>query len=447
MRQTLLACVAAMAVAACGSDSSLPVATGKGSVRAINGIPSAPEIAFMIEERVLDGMVYKAATSLPNDWDDLDYLFNFEYQPPEILTERVRFASEALKVKVDTAHTFLVWGDFSAPTITSWEWPEREFNEADTVFELRVSSAAVALGDIDVYFALEGVAPVLGEQLATVSPGEVSDPVDFESDSYVVTITPAGDPSTILLQTNPSLTSSLRSELLVVFDGDANDTAPVTARRFNDIGATVTLPDSRFPPTRRFIHGTMNLETFDIYDDEAVTNRIYSGLVFGEATGDLDVDVGDLPITLTAENNTGAILFERTYLALAGTRLNTYMYWAEDELFGSALFVNRRSIETEARIAWFHSADNNEIVDLYLVDRGESIDETLPRQLNQLRGFPAPDLRIPAGNYDIYITTAGEKTILDGPIAIDVVLGDVVEAVLLDRVDPALAEFRIIPPP
>ena len=448
MKRALLILIAAISLAACGGDSSLPVASGKGFVHAINAIPTSPEMAFLIEERLLGGMVYKAAYNPANsDWDDLDYLFNFEYQPPGILAERVRFATEALKVQVDTMHTFLVWGDFSNPTITRWDWPVREFNEADTVFELRVSSGAPALGNIDIYFAAEGVPPVLGQQVATVGPGEVSGPTDFETGEWVVTVTPEGDPSTILLQTNPALIFSRQSELLVVFESDANDTAPVTARRFNNLGATVVLPDSRFPPTRRFIHGTMDMETADIYDDAAVSNRIVAGLAFGEFTGDIDVAVGDVPITVTAENNPGAILFESTYQVIAGTRFNTYMNTPDDTLRGTALFVNRRSIETEARIAWFHSADDHEFVDLYVVDRGETIDEALPRVINALRGLLAPEVRLVEGNYDLYFTPAGEKTILDGPIELDLQLGDVVEGVLLDDVDPTLADFRIISAP
>ena len=446
MMRTALTLVAALAVVACSSDSSLPVASGKGSVMAINAIPTSPEMGFLIEETLLGGMVYKVATA-PRDWDDLDYLFNFEYQPPGILAERVRFATQPLKVKVDTAHTMLVWGDFNAPTITVWEWPEREFNENDTVFELRVSNGAPGLGTVDIYFAEEGVPPVLGQQLATVAPGEVSGPTDFETGEWVVTITPEGDPSTVLYQSSAALIFSRQSELLVVFESDANDTAPVTARRFNNLGATVVLPDIRFPPTRRFIHGTMDLETVDIYDDEAVSNRIVAGLSFGEFSGDIDVAVGDLPITVTAENNTGSILFESTYSVIAGTRFNTYYNTPVDSLLGTALFVNRRSIETEARLTWFHSADNFELVDVYIVDRGESIADALPRLLSLSPGILAPDLRLLAGSYDMYFTTAGEETILEGPIALDLELGDVVEGILLNRVDPTLADFRLIPLP
>ena len=56
-------------------------------------------------------------------------------------------------------------------------------------------------------------------------------------------------------------------------------------------------------------------------------------------------------------------------------------------------------------------------------------------------------ISLTAGSYDIYVTTVGEKTVLDGPISLEAALGDVFEGVLLDRVDPSLAEFKLFPPP
>ena len=48
-------------------------------------------------------------------------------------------------------------------------------------------------------------------------------------------------------------------------------------------------------------------------------------------------------------------------------------------------------------------------------------------------------------SYDIYIAEAATKTVLDGPVSLEAATGEVFEAVLLDRVDPALAEFRFFP--
>jgi hypothetical protein len=442
--QVLVAVFIAFTISACGSDSKLPVASGKGSIRMINAIPTSPEIGFLIEERTISGVSYKNG-SQPASWDDLEYTFNFEINRP-LQAETERIASQFIKVTRETEYTFVARGSVDAATIDIWEIPQRSFDDAGTIFEMRVGHAADALGSVDVYINLEGVDPVLGEQVATLAPGGVSPPTDVEEAVYVVTITSAGDPADILFQSAPTQIVANQSILITVFEGDANDTAPVFVRLFNQLGASFPVVDARFPPTTRFVHATMDLGALDVYDDDALQNRIVAGLAFGDITGDITMAVGDVPLTATAAGNIGAIQFEDTLTNFAGSRLNYYFTVLLDELVGTQVVVDRRSVETAARLTFFHSAINHESVDLYVVEAGTTIDDSLPRQIRQTYGLQMPPITLRAGSYDIYVTTSGEKTVLDGPVRIDAALGDVFEAVLLDRVDPSLAEFRLFPP-
>lgn len=442
--RALAAIIVAFAIGACGSDSSLPVATGKASIRMINAIPTSPEIGFLIEERALDAVRYKSNSS-PESWDDLEYTFNFEINRP-FENELTRIASQFLDVTREIEYTFLVRGSLDAAVVDVWQIPERSFSGSETIFEMRVGNAADALGLVDVYVGLEGVDPVLGAQVASLAPGEVSAPTDIEEDVYVVTITAAGDPANILFQSVPTRILANQSVIVTAFAGDANDTAPVTVRLFNQLGASSAVTDARFPPTARLIHATSDLGTSDVYDDAALQNRIVADLAFGDITGDIDVAVGEVPITATAPGNVGAILLEDTLTTFAGSRLNYYLTVLSDEVVGSQVFVDRRPVETIARLTFFHSAINHELVDLYVVDAGTTIDDVFPRLITATYGLQASEIRLDAGSYEIYVTTAGEKTILDGPVSLEVALGDVIEAVLLDRVDPSLAEFKLFPP-
>jgi hypothetical protein len=450
MKRLVIACIAAAAISACSSESNLPVATGKGSIMALNAISTSPEIGFLIEERTAGAAVFKANTA-PRDWDDLDYTFHFEAViPPQPGTTRI--ASQFLDVVADMEYMFLVWGALAAPTITIWEKPIRTFDGTATVFEMRVGHAAEALGTVDVYYAPDGVAPVLGEQFATLAPGEISATADFDSTGdYVLTVTAEGAPGNVLFQSAATPLLSNQSVVITIFEGDANDTAPVVSKVINSTGQSTTLVDDRSLPTVRYVHATMDLATSDIYDDAALTNRIVADLAFGDATGDLDTQVAELPITFTAAGNPGAILHETTLTTFIGTRLNFYMSVDTsvdpDALIGVRQIVDRRSIETIARLTFFHSAVNHSTVDLYVVDSGTLIDEVLPRQIQLPYRVQTPALALGEGSFDVYITTSGEKTILDGPIPFDTVLGGVYEAVLLDRVDPALAEFKFLPAP
>lgn len=444
-RSTLLAIIAATAVAGCGGDSSLPEATGDGTVRMINAIPTSPEVGFLIEERVIGTVAYKSNSS-PQSWDDLTYTFNFDISRLQ-QSEATRIASQFLDVTRDVEYTFVLRGSVDAATVDVWEIPERSFSGTETIFEMRIGHAADALGSVDVYLGLESAAPDIGDLVATLAPGEVSTPADVEQDAYIVTITSAGNPADVLYQSLPTEIVANQSALIMVFEGDANDTAPVTIRIFNERGLSSPLTDARFPPTVRFVHATMDLGTSDIYDDAALQNRIVADLAFGDVTGDIDMAVGELTITATAPGNIGAIQFEDNLTTFAGSHLNYYFTVLADELAGAQVAVDRRSIETIARLTFFHSASNHEFVDLYVVDAGTAIDDSFPRQIGLSYGLQTSSIGLRAGSYDIYITTAGEKTVLDGPISVEMALGDVFEAVLLDRVDPSLAEFKLFPPP
>jgi hypothetical protein len=290
MTRILLAVIAAATVAGCGGESSLPEATGEGVVRMISAMPTAPDIGFLIEERALASVAYKSNSS-PERWDDLTYTFNFEISRP--LVENTRIASRSLDVVRDIEYTFVVRGSVDAPVVDLWEIPVRSFSGSETVFEMRIGHAADALGTVDVYLGLASAAPALGDLVATLAPGEVSAPTDVEQDSYIVTITAAGDPANVLYQSVSTQIVANQSALIAVFEGDGNDTAPVTIRVFNGQGASSALTDARFPPTARFIHATTDLGTSDIYDDEALQNRIVADLAFGGVTGDVDMQVGE----------------------------------------------------------------------------------------------------------------------------------------------------------
>jgi hypothetical protein len=442
MTRILLAIIAAATMTACGGESALPEATGDGAIRMINAIPTSPEIGFLIEERALASVAYKSNSS-PERWDDLNYTFNFEIR--RLLNDNTRIASQSLDVVRNVEYTFVVHGSIDAAIVDIWDIPERSFTGSETVFEMRIGHAADALGAVDVYLGLESAAPALGDLVATLAPGEVSAPADVAQDSYVVTITSAGDPADVLYQSVTTQIVSGQSVLVTLFEGDANDTAPVTIRIFNGQGFSSVLTDARFPPTARFIHATTDLGTSDIYDDEALQNRIIADLVFGNVTGDIDMAVGEITVTATAPGNVGAIQLQDALTTFPGSRVNYYFTVLADELTGAQVSVDRRSIETVARLTFFHSAVNHDFVDLYVVDAGTSVEDALPRQIGINYALQTPAISLTAGSYDIYITTAGEKTVLDGPISLEAALGDVYEAVLLDRVDPSLAELRLFP--
>jgi len=75
------------------------------------------------------------------------------------------------------------------------------------------------------------------------------------------------------------------------------------------------------------------------------------------------------------------------------------------------------------------------------------IDIDLPLFPGLPLGISPLQVAMPVGDYDFYVTETGGETVLAGPIALSLALGDFVETIIYENVDPAVVDFVIIPPP
>lgn len=429
-------------VAGCGSDSSFPEATGKGNIRAINAIPTSPQVSFLIEERSIGSANYQGATSLA-EYDDLSYTFNFEvFYAGEVRPRR--FASRNLDVVADRDYDLLLGGSLASPTITVWESDERTFDAADTVFAARFAHASATLGSLDYYFADEAVVPAPGNQAATLSFGEVADSADFAGGDFVLTITTAGDPTDVVYTSATRTFAAADSYTLTAFDGDASDTAPVFVSSFGNLSGTVLLPDVNYPPTAQFVNGSLGLGTVDIYNDEMLTSRIVTDHAFRDVSGEIDALVGENAFYYTPAGDTSAVLIETPLTAFGGLKYRLIAVGEAGEVNSIPFIPDLRSVETGLKIAMFNSSINFGFVDIYTVEPGTGIDTALPIFRDLTTGFASNPVLLPSGTYDLIVAEAGEKTVLAGPYTIAGSAGDVIDLIVLDTVDPAVLDVLFL---
>ncbi len=444
----LLACASALFLAACGGETKLPNPTGKGSIRAINAIPGSPEYAFKIEERTIGGVSYKNSTA-PADYDDLDYVFNFDvrFLGDEEIT---RVASQALKVEANRNHVFLLSGDVTAPTITLWNHDKREWDGSETVFEARFSHGSETLGDIDIYFDPEGTVPGTVAPAATLSFGEIGDAIDFaDNETYVMTITAAGDLNTVHFTSAATALLPRYAHIITVFDGDGNNVGPVAVRSMTAVGNPLGFPDAAQPPKIRFIHSAYTLEPVDIYDDELLTSQVAANLPFKAATADIDTSSVAKTYYFTPANSTATVLFEQQIgPPVPGTFAHVYAVGSTDA-WGGARFVPDRAIAaTGTKLRIFSGANNFALFDVYLKNHGEPVaDEDRLLFLGAAYSRFTPIALLTPGNYDIYLTEQGNKTLISDDFEIDVVDGDIVDLIAVDTVDPTFVELIDVPVP
>lgn len=442
-----LVCLGAMAllIAACAGESNFPTPTGTATFRSINAIPSSPSIGFLIEERLLGNADYKS-TSQITEFDDLDYLFNFEVLLGGDLL-RSRVASVALDVVRDIQYSFLISGDLAAPTITIWEYPRREWEGTETVFDVRIGHAAESLGAVDVYLQTIGIAPALGLQAATLSLTELSATIEYAQGDYALIITTAGNPNDILFDSGTVSPITSTGFTITIFDGDANDVGPIAVLGLPDTGGFSNLVDKNTKPSIRFFHATPNLVTSDVYTDELATDQILANHAYRDVTGDLPLDANLYNFTYTPAGNVGSILHQNPETIGNGTRYQFYIVGEQDNLISFLTIPDRRSIETRAKFSFLHTDTNHASVDIYVVEAGDDIAEILPRFFNIAVGTEPLTANLQAGDFEMYVTVSAEKTVIAGPIAFSPALGDIFDYISYNSVDPATSDIVAIPLP
>jgi hypothetical protein len=439
----LLMLVGSLLMSACSNESALPVATGKASITGINAIYGSPTLNFQIEERSLGTVAYKSTTTSAN-YDDLEYTFNFDvFLAGENAVRRI--ASQSIDLVADQQYTLLASGTLESTVLTLWETSERDFADTDTVFQARFAHTSDTLQTIDVYFALDGVAPAAGEAVATLSFGEISAPIDFETGDYVVTLTTSGDPADILFQSKPNTVLQRSNLIITPFDGDANDTSPIVVRALSPLGRAFTFHDPLYPSTLQFLHASQDLGSSDVYDDEALTSQVLTDHSFKQLTADAPIDAGEYQFFYTPAGDTSAVTVETTAGLLDGAHFRIIATGTGGVYSTTNIALDRRSINTAGKLNLYSSSSNFNFIDLYLVNAGETIEGIAPFRSGVISRVSSPSNAVNPGSYDVYVTSFAETETIAGPFSLDVAIGDVIDMVIFDTVDTAQLEIVVYP--
>jgi hypothetical protein len=442
----LIACLGALTVAACTSDSSLPTPSGKGSIRALNAILASPDIGFLIEERSLGLLGYNQSTTQTR-FDDFEYNFNFEVFLPGSL-DRDRVATFAHKLEADRNDIFVLTGNPLSPTISVWSTPAREWTETDTVLEIRFAHVIVAEDDIDIYLD-EAVTPaVAANKVATLSYGQISEVSDVAEGTYTVTITVAGDIDAVLYQSGNVNLFPRSTQVVAAMAGDENDASPIVINVMSDVSNDRIFPDGSAEQTVRFFHTARALQATDIFDDDMLTNLKFSNLEYGNASGDVAVSNEVETYYYTPTGSTATILHEATNQTPLGRHSNLYVVGPADDYDSYAFLPDRASVSVYAKVQFFNAALDTGTVDVYIkVADDPLVDEDRPVILALRYPSPSPIQALATGSYDIYITPFPEKTLLADPLRLDVVNGEIVDLILLDTDTPGVIEPKVMPAP
>ena len=430
-----------LAISGC-EESQFPVATGKGSLRGINAIISAPEVRYMIEESTAARVPLGFKDTTTFRFDDLSYAVNFDVQLAGDVT-LTRIATASVDVVANTAYVFALTGTLASPVVLQLEYPERQWTGNETVFEGRALHLSTTAGELDVYYAAPGTAPVLGNARATISYGEISPAFEPTAGDYELILTTLGDPTDVLYRSRTITQSAATSVIYSVFDPDPSITVNLSVRVMATTGGGSELADADSPPEIRVMHAAFGTGNTDVYIDDDFTAPFVSDLAFGEVSPYLGFTTDDTPMTFTPTGDPGVLLLEDSLTVFPGTLDTVFLVGDPAELDIIAIQNNPRPIETIGRIRLVNLAANSDLFDIYIHGAGDLLPEIFPSFINLPFRSTTGYLNRDDDSYVITVTEAGEKVAVAPPLSLDLALGDVVDLAILDTADPIVFDLVI----
>ena len=436
----------AVAVAAGCSDPQREEATGKGTVRGINAIADAPELVFLIEERNIDVVAFKAGTGVES-YDDLSYTFNFDALPNGNFAGG-RLASQFIDFAADTEYTLVLTGTADNASIMLWEEPERDFEDSETVVEVDFVHLSSTLGEVDVYFVESGTAPALGNEVARLSDGDRIPYAEYPFADYEFIVTAPGDPGTILFQSfdiSPTIPGRLT---LALFDVDPTITASVAVGLIAGNGTSTPLPDVNSLPQLRLFHASQGTDAVDGYFADDLANRLYFNVGFGQVSPYVDIPTAGTNVTLTAVDDPTTTFIEDVVVVAPNARGTVILTGDSANLAYSFSLNNGRSVSSFPILRITNLGLSESAVDIYIVDPGTPIDDDVFPFFSFLSPpFDTSFFALDSGQRELVLTTAGQKTVIADPVTVDASNGNVFDLVILDTATAGQLELRQVDGP
>ena len=434
-RRLVALAFAALVLSGC-VESQRPEASGKGTISAIHAAPTAAELAFLIEERSLGNLTYKGAIGA-QPFDDLTYDFNFDARVPGSASLQ-RIATETVSIVAGMDYVFALTGTVSAPSVVVWESEDRQWEGSETVLEVSAGHLAAGTGAVDLYFEAPGTAPIGGNARGSLSFGERLPAFDVEDGRYVLIVTEQGDPATILFTSASRDYNQQTTVLFTLHDADPSITSALSVRRIEEGGSSVELGDTGSPPTRRYFNAAFSSGNVDVWLDDDFATPIVADLGYGGVSADVPVPSGASTYTYTTAGNPGAVLLEDEETVAVNTRGTNFLMGASGDLETVSVIDNRRAISGFAKVRVTQLSANLDLVDAYLLNAGTDINDVGPN-IPRINTADSSDyLHLQPGNYELTVTQAGGKTVVAGPLALDLTSGDIAEVALIDTADPNL---------
>ena len=412
----------------CGSSDSGGGGNSTGRIQMINGIIDTPNLSVEISDsdgdviETISGLSFQNASALLS-LSRGTYEVDVYYEDPDTGFEE-RLLSGEIDVRRNTIYIGLLNGVFADSQLTWHEKDEGDVTDTDDEIELQAinlssDSMSVYLGDTSQALNAETL-------IATVAPGNVSDPVTFDYDDdadYHIRLTADGSTDLVYDSSVISIAESTRNLVLINDSiGPDPDSRSVSLVRDSN---TTSHPNDLARAGFQVVNAVSDaVDVSVVVEVSATADELLDSLLLPDEVSPLIVvdpefvDVEVLaPSDATSSNTTTVSMGADTAYSIlvAGASL-------EDDVSIRANEMDLRRVANSINIHFVNGlreTDDEDVndVDVYALPLGDSLSETTPSAtgVGYLEGT---SVIVGATPYDLVVTTAGTLSILAGPARI-----------------------------
>jgi hypothetical protein len=442
------ACGARLALSACGAlDNDDPTFY----LRGVNLITDSPTVKFYLGETQVASAGYNGGSS----WQAGEagtFNLNFKVVHPGNLNDDDEDDAEETAIGTtisqafaeDKDYTVFAYGTLADPKIFMMEGTGQRDTPDDNKLIFQVANVAPNAPSVDVYVTAPQAGIDTATLVATLTPGQYSDPqtLEVEQDPDVldedatrttdVTFELRDTASGQTLYTSTTLTANEQSRVVMAVAENAGGVgpSPVKLLQIGSDGTTTQFLEPDDNARVRFVNMSKDSPPLDVVVN-TFQNPIAQAVGFRGQSPHTELVTGERGLIATVSGDPSNFAFIEEFTATGDQSYTAYAIGTGTDLDAYVIAEDPRSVPTQAKFRFLLAAPSleDELLDIYVMASGKTIDfpandddteYTSPSFSSNVFTGTTSYLTLEGAGYDIYFVTAGTDDVIAGPIPLNI---------------------------
>jgi hypothetical protein len=423
----------ALALTACnGGRKALPDTT----VRVVNVVPRLFSIDYRREESTSSTLTFKSGSVFTYDEDTYD--FNVDALNAAVGAPQ-RVLSFPQQVLAGHTYTFVFYDTGTSVDRLVLEATDIPANASDT--QVDVVNAATDQPAMDFYLTPTNSGIVGATPLGTLAFRDQVAARRLPAGAYEITVTAAGDPSTVILKSQSLNLPAGRYSSFVIAPEQGASNNPVSVVALGDVAGVFVNVDA--PASLRVINAAADLAPRDIAVDSQFSPPLFAAVPFATETAYAPVPISSaLKLNATPPGNPGTLELDAA-LATGPTVQYTVLVSGMPGALGQVSFIDdNRRIPGLGRVRFYNAAPQITSIDFFVIPPGTDLgtvfaDASLPPPSGSETG-------VVPGNYELWASQTGTSTIVAGPIPITIESGGLYGVLATNNANGVTADITLL---